>query len=565
MEPNDSIDTVQLRDHQPPHSSGTKTPGIRGVMTLGALGLVFAGVMIAGLLPRLQHSAEMRADAQQAAQTVPSVNIVTPSKITGTSLLLPGTIQAAEETVIYARTSGYLRQRYVDIGSKVKAGQLLAIIESPEVDQQLRQAQAEALKSRAGTGQAQAEAARLEAAVAQAIADTARLQASLEKARSEKINAEAKLAAMTATAANSKAGLALAMQNLEGKRADLQQAQVHLAISEKTHERWAKLVRDGAVSQQEADERLATYDANKASVRSFDAGILAAQAEVEAAQQTVNVSQAQIAAAQADIRTSEQEIKAAQSAVKSGEANIQASRASVNAGRQNIAASQAGNLSDQANAQRVAVMKSFEQVSAPFSGVITSRNVDNGALINAGNTGESTGTTPRSGLFGLSRVDTLRIRVSVPQSSVRAIRPGQVARVLVQEYPDQEFVGAVTKMAGAMDPSARTLVTEVELPNKGGKLIPGMYAQIKFDLPNVVTVQVPSSALLSGIEGVRVALVTSENTVHFVVVKVGRDFGSAVEILSGLTGGEQVIAGPSDSLKEGMTVHPIALPLPPKG
>src|SRR5690349_12285830 len=136
MEPNDSIDTVQPRNHHPSNVNGPKTPGAHGVMALGMLGLVLACVVIVGTLPRLQRNAELHADAQQIGLTVPDVNVVNPTKIAGTSLLLPGTIQAEEETVIYARTSGYLRQRYVDIGSKVKAGQLLAFIESPEVDQQ---------------------------------------------------------------------------------------------------------------------------------------------------------------------------------------------------------------------------------------------------------------------------------------------------------------------------------------------------------------------------------------------------------------------------------------------
>ncbi|MCW3096315.1 MAG: family efflux transporter, subunit [Chthonomonadaceae bacterium] len=545
-----------------PGNQNQNHTGRRAALGLGVLGLALAGVVVTGALPRLRHGAEMNAEAQQALQTDPSVNVVVPTTATGSSLLLPGNIQAAEETVVYARTSGYLRRRLVDIGAKVVAGQLLAEIESPEVDQQLRQAQAETLKSEAGTGQALADTARLKASVAQAISDAARLRANLEKASSEKIRAEAKLAEVEASASNARAQLALARQNVEGKKADLQQAQAHQDIADKTSLRWQGLARQGAVSQQDADERLATFLVSKASVRSYESGILSAQAQVEAAQQSVNAAQSQIAGAKADIRTSEQDIQAARSALASGEANVQAARESVNAGRQNIAASQAGTLSSQANVQRVGVLKSFEQVTAPFAGVITSRNVDTGALINAGSTGDASGATSKSGLFGLARIDTLRIRVNVPQSSVLAVHPGQAAKVLVQEFPGREFVGTVTRIAGAMDSSSRTLVTEVTLPNRDGKLIPGMYAQVKFDLPHVVSVRLPASTLLSGTEGTRIALISKGNKVHYTPVKVGRDFGSEVEILTGVTAGDQVVVSPSAALKEGTTVHPIALPAP---
>lgn len=536
--------------------------GRRVALGLGVLGVALASVVMSGALPRLRHNAEMTAEAQQASVTELSVNVVAPTPATGSSLLLPGNIQAAEETTIYARTNGYLRRRYVDIGAKVQAGQLLAEIESPEVDQQLRQAQAETLKSVAGTGQALAETARLKAAVAQAVSDASRLRAGLEKARSEKTRAEAKLAEVKASASNARAQLALAQQNVEGKKADLQQAQAHRDIDEKTSQRWQSLAKQGAVSQQDADERLATFLASKASVRAYESAILSAQAQVEAAQQSVNAAESQIAGAQADLRTSEQDIQAARSALASGEANVQAARESVRAGQQSVAASQAGTQSSQANVQRVGILKSFEQVTAPFTGVITARNVDTGALINAGSAGDASGATSKSGLFGLARIDTLRIRVNVPQSSVLAVRPGQPAKVLVQEFPGKEFAGIVSRIAGAMDPASRTIVTEVTLPNRDGKLIPGMYAQVKFDLPHVVSLHLPASTLLTGAEGTRIAVVSAGNKVHYLPVKVGRDFGSEVEILSGVSGKEQVIVGPTAALKEGASVRPTAQPAP---
>lgn len=535
--------------------------GGRAALGLGVLGLALAGIVMSGALPRLRHGAEMAAEAQQAVQTDPTVNVVAPTRATGSSLLLPGNIQAEEETVVYARTSGYLRRRFVDIGAKVRAGQILAEIESPEVDQQLRQAQADTLRSEAGTGQALAETARLKAAVAQAVSDASRLRANLEHALSAKTRAEAKLAEVQASASNARAQLALAQQNVEGKKADLQQEQAHLDIADKTSKRWQNLAKQGAVSQQDADERLATYLSNKASVRSSESAILSAQAQVEAAQQSVHAAESQIAGAKVDVKTSEQDILAARAALASGEANVQAARESVRAGQQNVAASQAGTQSSRANVQRVGILKSFEQVTAPFSGVITARNVDTGALINAGSTGDASATTSKSGLFGLARTDTLRIRVNVPQSAFLAIRAGQPAKVVVQEYPGREFAGTVSRIAGAMDPSSRTIATEVTLPNRDGKLIPGMYAQVKFDLPQATSLRLPASTLLTDSAGTKIAVVLG-NKVHFLPVKTGRDFGTEVEIASGVPADAQVVVSPSAALKEGATVHPVALPAP---
>ena len=546
-----------------PGNQNQKHTGRRAALGLGVLGLALAGVVVTGALPRLHHSAEMNAEAQQALQTDPSVNVITPTTTTGSSLLLPGNIQAAEETTVYARTSGYLRRRLVDIGSKVRAGELLAEIESPEVDQQLRQAQAETLKSEAGTGQAQAETARLKAAVAQAIADAARLHANLEKANSEKIRAEAKLAEVKASASNARAQLALAKQNVEGKNADLQQAQAHLAIDGKTSQRWQGLAREGAVSQQDADERLATYQVSKANVRSYESAILSAQAQVEAAQQSVNAAESPIAGAQADIRTSEQDIQAARSALESGEAKCSGGARK----RQRRTAKRRG----------VAGWNTIEsgQCAAHRNPEIV--RASGGALLRRHHLPQC-----RYRRTDQCRQHRRRFRHDAQERSLRAGTDRHAA------YPRQRTAklgsgspGGPTRtgsgpgvsrqsacrarspgLRARWTPPSRTLVTEVQLSNKDGKLIPGMYAQVKFDLPHVVALRLPSSALLSGSEGTRIALIAAGNKVHYVPVKVGRDFGSEVEILTGITANDQVIVGLSGSLKEGTTVRPIALPAP---
>src|SRR5262245_21683857 len=203
--------------------------------------LLLAGVLAFGIVPRLQRSARLSAAARTQAGSAVVVSVVTPHVAPAADLLLPGSIEAIEETSVGARTSGYLRQRFVDIGSRVRAGQLLAEIDSPEVDQQLRQAQAETARSQAGVGQAHADVARLQAVVVQTQSETTRLQATQEQARSEQARSEAKLAQTRAAAANSRAKLALSGQNLEGRKADLAQAQARLGIAEKTFNRWQAL------------------------------------------------------------------------------------------------------------------------------------------------------------------------------------------------------------------------------------------------------------------------------------------------------------------------------------
>ena len=330
---------------------------MRAALGLGVLGLALAGVVITGALPRLQRTLpNERAHAQQALQTDPNVNVVAPTTMTGSSLLLPGNIQAAEETVIYARTSGYLRRRYVDIGSKVRAGQLLAEIESPEVDQQLRQAQAETLKSEAGTGQAIADTARLKASVAQAISDTVPLtRQSGESAVPKRSAPRRNWRNAGPPPPTPSAQLALAKQNLEGKRADLQQAQAHLDIAAKTSAAMAE-ARAGRRGLA-AGRRRAACDLSMPTKRAC--GLTSPPSfrrrhKSKRRSRTSMSSEAQIAGGAG--RYSHERAGhpgGAAAALASGEANMQAARESVNAGRQNVAAAQAGTLSSQANVQRV--------------------------------------------------------------------------------------------------------------------------------------------------------------------------------------------------------------------
>jgi RND family efflux transporter MFP subunit len=534
--------------------------GWRIAVGIGIAGLVFGGAFLAGTLPRLKRSMELTAQAQTVNAAVAEVNFVTPTRVGGSELLLPGNIQAVEETSIGARTGGYLRRRYVDIGTRVKAGQLLAEIEAPEVEQELQQAQAETVKSEASAGQAAAEIARLQAGVAQAQLETTRLQSQVEQAQAESSRAEATLAHVRAVSANARAGLALAQQNVEGKQADLEQAQAKLAIAAKSLKRWQQLGQEGAVSVQEVDERQSTFDAAQAAVRSAEAAVRSSRADADAARETLNASIADIKAAEAEVNASRQSVRAAQAAVQTNGANVQAARAAVRAGRESEAASQAGIRSSEANARRIAILHGFERVVAPFDGVITSRNVDTGALISPG---DVAGSGAHGGLFGIVRTDLLRIRVNVPQSVVTGIQPGQSARVLVREYPGARFQGQVVRSAGALDENSRTRQTEVRLANRDGKLLPGMYADVQFAVSadaNHPTFRIPAAALSVGPAGTRVVCVTAEEHAHYLPVQVGRDFGAEVEIVGGLSGKERLVLNPSDSLQEGAPLHATRMP-----
>jgi RND family efflux transporter MFP subunit len=206
--------------------------------------------------------------------------------------------------------------------------------------------------------------------------------------------------------------------------------------------------------------------------------------------------------------------------------------------------------SNQANVQRLMDLQSFQRIRAPFAGIVTVRNVDNGALISSGS------ATSNMPLFRMAQIDSLRIYINLPQTFVPDVRPGLAADLVVREYPQRVFRGQVVSTAGALDPASRTLLTEVRLRNDGEILRPGMYTDVKFRLvradPPLV---IASSALIVRSGAPRVAIVGSDNRVRFQVVQLGRDFGSTVEIANGLSEQDRVLATPPDSLQDGAAVQ----------
>jgi RND family efflux transporter MFP subunit len=222
-------------------------------------------------------------------------------------------------------------------------------------------------------------------------------------------------------------------------------------------------------------------------------------------------------------------------------ANVRALERAVDAAKGNIAAMEA-------NVGRLTDMQGFLKVRAPFAGVVTLRNVDVGTLVNTGSTM----------LFRIAQTNLLRTYLNVPQSSSSDVRVGQMASLATPELPERKFSGAVTRTANALDPASRTLLVEVQVPNPEGKLLPGMYVEVDLHLPRKdPPLLLPSDTLSVRPEGTMVAVVDSNDAVHFQHVVIGRDYGSDIEILSGLSAGQRVIANPNDSVQEGVKVHPV--------
>jgi RND family efflux transporter MFP subunit len=225
------------------------------------------------------------------------------------------------------------------------------------------------------------------------------------------------------------------------------------------------------------------------------------------------------------------------------------------------AAKRATLQSAQANVGRLEELESFKHVVAPFSGVVTRRNVDIGNLINAGNGGTA------QELFYLAQTDPIRIYVSVPESYAQAVRPGLPAYLEVSQYPGQKFEGKVVRTADAIDQATRTQNTEVDTPNKSGQLLPGGYAQVHF-LAGIksVRLQVPVNALLFRSEGLRAVVVDANHKTHLQALTIGRDYGGSLEVLQGLQPNDWIVLNPPDSLDEGVQVNVKEMPqnAPPK-
>lgn len=346
-----------------------------------------------GIQSRVQAKTELHQLAVNSA--IPFVNVVYPKGgAEAEEIELPGNTQAFTDTPIYARTNGYVKRWYVDIGTRVEQGQLLAEIETPELDQQLRQA-----------------------------------------------------------------------------RADLKNAEANLQIADITATRWQNLLKTDSVSHQETDQAVSDFHSKEALV---------------------------------DSRL--------------------------------------------ANVDRLEQLQSFERIVAPVGGVITARNTDIGALIQADT------TAPRE-IFHLSAIEKLRVYIPVPEVYASSVKTEDKVNVTLDAFPGQNFRGTLVRNANAIDSTSRTLNVEVDVDNSSGRLMPGAYAFVHFKVPATRgAVTIPSNALLFRAEGLRAGVVRNSH-VALLPVTIGQDYGSAVEVLSGLTTRDAVIVNPSDSLANGAPVQ----------
>src|SRR5882672_8730036 len=311
-------------------------------------------------------------------------------------MVLPGTLKPDVESPLYARTSGYVKKWYKDIGSHVVKGDILAEIDTPEIDQQLAQS-----------------------------------------------------------------------------RADLVTSQANLSLSTLTATRYQDLIKSDSVSRQDLDNANGDLAAKHAMVQSADA-----------------------------------------------------------------------------NVKRLEEMESFKRVYAPFTGIITQRNVDPGTLINAGNGGTAT-----KEMFDLAQIDPMRVYVSVPQSYSPSIHLGLKACLSLTELAQKSFCGQVVRTANSIDPATRTLLTEVDVPNPAGTLLPGAYAQVNFNVK--VTGQrftLPINALLFRPEGTMAAVVGPDGHLNLKKITIGRDFGASVEVLEGISPEDNIVINPPDALEQGQLV-----------
>src|SRR6266436_7616686 len=364
--------------------------------------IAVAALLVSGIWSRVRARTILKAETAQVALT--PVSVVSPRQAApAQEIILPGNVQPFTTAPIYARTNGYLKKWYVDIGARVKQGQLLAVIETPEVDQQLQQA-----------------------------------------------------------------------------RSNLLTAQANLELASITKTRYLGLLKSNAVSQQDADNAVGTYNANKAIVGA-----------------------------------------------------------------------------DQAAVDQYAALASFEKVYAPFDGIVTSRNTDIGDLINSGS-----GGGVKTDLFHIAQPGRLRVYVNVPEEYSRGITVGMTADLSLAEFPDRKFQGKLVRTADAINMTTRTLLIEIDVENPTGTLLTGSYAEAHLAVPTQAsTFLVPVNTLLFRTEGLRVGIVKGGKVV-LTAVTPGHDFGSQIEIVSGLKSDDQVIINPPDSIVSGQEVQIVQATLP---
>ena len=223
---------------------------------------------------------------------------------------------------------------------------------------------------------------------------------------------------------------------------------------------------------------------------------------------------------------------------------------------------------DQATVGQLSALENFKHIRAPFTGKITYRNIEVGNLVSAG-TGTGGGASGTTELYRIAQTDPLRVYVDVPEANTRSIQPGVTADLYVSDYPDRIFHGEVVRNAGALDVTSRTLRTEIRVSNPDGALLPGSFAEVRLGLlDGAPSVLIPANTLIVNASGTQVALIETmdgKDTIHYLPVKVGRDFGTEVEILQDVKEGDRLVTNPPADLSEGaaVTATPLKTSAPP--
>jgi len=312
-----------------------------------------------------------------------------------------------------------------------------------------------------------------------------------DRVQAGQLLAEIEAPEMAEQVRQSKANLQQAQAAVDQALANYQQGKADTELARVSAQRWTSLAAKGVVSRQENDQYQAQYQSRAAGLQSLE--------------KAVGVQRSNVAAAEASLARFER-------------------------------------------------MQTYLMVKAPFSGVITLRNVDVGALVNAGSTL----------LFRLAQTGTLRTYLNVPQAQSSGVRVGQTARLSVANLPGRQFAGTVARTANSLDPASRTLLVEVHVPNPEGALLPGMYARVDLVTPRTdAPLLIPSDALIARGAGTAVAVVRPDHKVHLQKIEVGRDYGDRLEVISGLKDGEMLIPNPGDVVREGIEVQPV--PIAEKG
>ena len=267
--------------------------------------------------------------------------------------------------------------------------------------------------------------------------------------------------------------------------------------------------------------------------------------------------------AELDTPEVDKELSQAKATAGQAKAAVDIARIAANEKNATLAEAKATYDADQANVGQLTALENFKRILAPFTGKITYRNIEVGNLVSAGNGSVTTGTTE---LYRIAQTDPLRVFVDVPEANTRSIQPGVQADLHVADYPDRVFHGEVVRSAGALDDTSRTLRTEIDVANPDGALLPGAFAEVRLDLADgTPAILIPANTLIVNSAGTQVALIENidgRDKVHFLPVKVGRDFGTEVEILQDVKEGDRLVTNPAADLNEGAVVTAQPLPKP---